>query len=39
MATTVAHMTKSDLREMIATIIKQKLIERLGDPDEGLTIE
>ena len=38
MATTVAHMTKSELREMIETIIEQKLLELLGDPDEGLPI-
>lgn len=36
MATTVAQMTKSELREMIETIIEQKLLELLGDPDEGL---
>ena len=35
MATTVAQMTKSELREMIETIIEQKLLELLGDPDEG----
>jgi hypothetical protein len=38
MATTVAHMTKSELREMIETIIEQKLLELIGDPDEGLPI-
>lgn len=39
MATTVAQMTKNELREMIETIIEQKLIELLGDPDEGLPIK
>ena len=38
MASTVAHMTKSELREMIEAIIEQKLLEFLGDPDEGLHI-
>ena len=38
MATTVAHMTTSELREMIETIVEQKLLELLGDPDEGLPI-
>jgi hypothetical protein len=38
MATTVAQMTKSELREMIETIIEQKLLELLGDPDEGVPI-
>lgn len=32
---TVAQMTKEELREMIETIVEQKL---LGDPDEGLPI-
>ena len=38
MATTVAQMTKSELKEMIETLIEQKLLELLGDPDEGLAI-
>ena len=38
MADTVAHMTKEELREMIETSIEQKLLELLGDPDEGLQI-
>jgi len=35
---TVAQMTREELREMIATIIEEKLLELLGDPDEGLPI-
>jgi hypothetical protein len=35
---TIAEMTKEELREMIETIIEQKLLELLGDPDEGLPI-
>ncbi len=38
MATTIAQMTKDELREMIETIIEQKLLELLGDPDEGLHV-
>ncbi len=38
MATTVAQMTKSELREIIETVVEQKLLELLGDPDEGLPI-
>jgi hypothetical protein len=38
MAMTVAQMTTSELRAMIETIIEQKLLELLGDPDEGLPI-
>lgn len=37
-ATTVAEMSKDELREMIETLIEQKLVEILGDPDEGLEI-
>lgn len=36
--TTVTQMTKEELREMIETIIEDKLLELLGDPDEGLPI-
>jgi hypothetical protein len=29
-------MTRSELREMIERIVEEKLLELLGDPDEGL---
>lgn len=35
---TVAQMKKEELREMIETIVEEKLLELLGDPDEGLPI-
>ncbi len=38
MTTTVAQMTVGELREMIETAVEQKLLELLGDPDEGLSI-
>ena len=38
MHTTVAQMTKDELREMIETTVEQKLLELLGDPDEGLPV-
>jgi hypothetical protein len=38
MVNTVAEMTKDELREMIEAVIEQKLVELLGDPDEGLII-
>ena len=38
MATTVAQMTTDELKELIATIIEQKLLELFGDPDEGLVM-
>lgn len=31
-------MTKGELREMIEASIEEKLLELLGDPDEGLPI-
>jgi len=38
MAATVDQMTKDELREMIESLIEQKLLELLGDPDEDLEI-
>lgn len=38
MANTVGQMTREELREMIETLIEQKLLELLGDPDEGLPL-
>ena len=38
MSTTIAKMTKADLKAMLEEIIEQKLLELLGDPDEGLPI-
>ena len=38
MSTTVAQMTTDELREMIESIIEQKLAELLTDPDNGLVL-
>jgi len=38
MATTVAELTVGELRDMIETAVEQKLLELLGDPDEGLEL-
>jgi len=42
MSDTVAQMTKGELREMIESAVgaavEQKLVEILGDPDEGLEL-
>ena len=38
MAATVGEMTKGELREMIGALIEEKLLELLGDPDEGLSL-
>ncbi len=39
MATKVAEMTKAELKKMIEAIVEQKLLELLGDPDEGLSLK
>lgn len=31
----IAEMSKAEFRELIETVVEQKLIELLGDPDEG----
>jgi hypothetical protein len=36
MTATVAQMTKGALRQMIKASVERKLLELLGDPDEGL---
>jgi hypothetical protein len=38
MATKVSQMTKRELTEVIESIVEQKLLELLGDPDEGVPI-
>lgn len=38
MSATVAQMSKDELKDIIATTVEQKLLELLGDPDEGLEI-
>ena len=36
--TTVAEMTKHELRDMISSLIEEKMLEIIGDPDEGLPL-
>ena len=38
MTTTIAQMTKQEFQEMLEATIEQKLLEMLGDPDEGLEL-
>ena len=38
MGATVARMTEQKLKEMIETTVERKLLELLGDPDEGLAL-
>ena len=39
MASTVARMSKRELTEIISNTVERKLLEILGDPDEGLTMK
>ena len=39
MAATVAKMTKHELKEIIESTVEQKLLELLGDPDQGLVLK
>jgi hypothetical protein len=39
MSTTVAQMTKDELQEMMGAVVEQKLVELLGDPDDGLSLK
>ena len=38
MVATVAKMTKHELKEIIESTVEQKLLELLGDPDQGLVL-
>jgi hypothetical protein len=39
MAATVARMTKHELKEITESTVEQKLLELLGDPDQGLVLK
>jgi hypothetical protein len=39
MPNTVAKMTKKELEEIIESSVERKLLELLGDPDEGLELK
>ena len=39
MSTSVAQMTKKELAQMLSNVVEQKLVELLGDPDEGLELK
>ena len=39
MSPTVAHMTRDELQDLIGVVVEQKLVELLGDPDEGLPLK
>ncbi len=35
---TVADMTAGELRQLVSSAVEEKLIQLLGDPDEGLVL-
>jgi len=39
MSTNVAQMTKEELAQMLSNVVEKKLLELLGDPDEGLVLK
>ena len=39
MSNSVAQMSKEELEEMISNAVEEKLLELLGDPDEGLSMK
>jgi hypothetical protein len=39
MAATVARRTKHELKEIIESTVEQKLLELLGNPDQGLVLK
>jgi len=38
MSITVAQMSKHEFKQMLEMTVEQKLLELLGDPDEGLEL-
>jgi hypothetical protein len=38
MDATIAQMSKQEFKQMLATIVEEKLLELIGDPDEGLEL-
>jgi hypothetical protein len=39
MPSTIAHMTKKELAQMLSAVVEQKLVELFGDPDDGLVLK
>ena len=38
MAKTVVDMTATELRQLLSSVVEEKLMQLLGDPDEGLVL-
>jgi len=36
MAKTVANMTATELRQLVSSVVEEKLMQILGDPDEDV---
>jgi len=36
---TVAQMTKEELKDIVESAVEHKLLELIGDPDEGLAVK
>lgn len=39
MAETIANMTKKEFTRILSDVVEQKMIEILGDPDEGFVLK
>ena len=39
MAEIIANMTKKEFTQVLSDVLEQKMIELLGDPDEGLVLK
>jgi hypothetical protein len=39
MTTTIGQMSPAELRDLIESIVEQKLLEILADPDQGLELD
>ena len=38
MAKTVVDMTANELRQLVSSVVEEKLLQLLGDPDKGLVL-
>jgi hypothetical protein len=38
MAKTIADMTATELRQLVSSVVEEKLVQLLGDPDDGLAL-
>ena len=39
MSSTVVQISKKELTQVLSNVVEQKLLELLGDPDEGLELK